>query len=414
MEPIQAYFDHIPDELVAALALFLLLAAPRLVMRIKLPGLVGLLGAGILLGPSVLGLVPADDEVVEWLGELGKLLLMFYAALEVDLDRFMATRNHSFTFGALSFAVPLLGGALVAFAFGYPWLGAVLIGSLLASHTLLGYPIVRRVHVVRNEAVTAVIGGTIVTDTAALLVLAICVSIHAGGFSPLAIGLQLVALAIYIPVILLGVGWLTRWLIEHLGGDVRSAILILLLVVFIGAASAELIGLEGIIGAFLVGLAVNRVVSGTPVKERVEFFGNIMFVPMFFLAMGVQLDLAAFAQSLVTDLPFVAAILAILFATKWLAAAATGRLFGYSRGQTLTMWSLSLPQVAATLAAAMVAHGTLNSEGEPLIDALALNAIIVVMVVTSIAGPILTERFATRLPDADPSQAPTPTTEAFE
>lgn len=400
MEQMRIVVDSIPGGLEAAIILFLLLVAPRLFERVGLPGLVGLLVAGILIGPSGIGMVGTHDEVLEFLADLGKLLLMFYAAVEIDLDRFNATRNRSFAFGGLSFSLPLLGGAAVAVVSGYGWLAAVLIGSLLASHTLLGYPIVQRFKIVRNEAVTVVIGGTIVTDTAALLVLAICVSIHTGGFSPAAIALQLLALALYVPAILLGLSWLTRWLLDRLGASDVNAMIVLLLVVFIGAATAELIGLEGIIGAFLTGLAVNRALTGTPSKAKIEFFGNIMFVPIFFLVMGVNLDLGAFVRTLQADLPFVAAIVATLFVAKWLAAALTGWVFRYSTAATLTMWSLSLPQVAATLAAALVAYQTINAAGERLIDELALNSIIVLMVVTSILGPILTERFAKRLSQA--------------
>lgn len=198
---------------------------------------------------------------------------MFYAGLEIDLDRFKSTKYRSLTFATLRFAFPLLGGAAVALVFGYGWLSAVLIGSLLASHTLLGYPIVSRLGLVHNEAVTVAVGGTIATDTAALVVLALCVSIHTTGFSPASVGLQILQLALYIPGILLGVSWFARRLFHRMGNTDADAMVVLLFIVFIGAATAELINLEGIIGAFLTGLAVNRALSGTPAKEKIEFFG---------------------------------------------------------------------------------------------------------------------------------------------
>lgn len=403
MDELRAIASNVPNGFLTAFILFLLLAGPRFFERIGLPGLVGLLGAGVLIGPSGLEITGAHDEVLGFLSDLGKLLLMFYAGLEIDLDRFKATKNRSFTFAMLSFGFPLIGGAAVAYLFGYGWLSAILIGSLLASHTLLGYPIVSRLGLVKNEAVTVAVGGTIVTDTAALMVLALCVSIHTTGFSPASLGLQILQLALYVPAILLGVSWFARRLFHRLGNTEADAMIVLLFIVFIGASTAELINLEGIIGAFLTGLAVNRALSGTPAKAKIEFFGNVLFVPSFFLAMGVKLDLEAFAWTLRTNLLFVGSVVGILFLAKWVAAYVTKRSFGYTRDEKLTMWSLSLPQVAATLAAALVAFEAINVDGERLIDEAALNAIIVLMVVTAIVGPILTERFAKRLA-ASPEQ----------
>src|SRR5262245_66668908 len=132
---------------------------------------------------------------------------MFFAGMEIDLVQFNRTRNRSVGFGLLTFSLPLAAGLLVEFGAGYPWVGALLIGSLLASHTLIAYPIVEKLGKLRNEAVTVTIGATVFTDVAALLVLAVCIPIHASGFAPTTFAVQVLELAVYVPAVVLGLGW---------------------------------------------------------------------------------------------------------------------------------------------------------------------------------------------------------------
>ena len=163
---------------------------------------------------------------------------------------------------------------------------ALLIGSLLASHTLLGYPVIERLGLVRTEAATVTIGATIFTDIAALLVLAICIPIHMSGFSASAFGLQLVQLAVYVPLVLFGLSALVGWLMGKLKDSKEGQFLVLLLAVAIAGIGADAINLEGIIGAFLAGLALNRAVHQSEAKGELEFLGNTLFIPMFFVTIG--------------------------------------------------------------------------------------------------------------------------------
>jgi Kef-type K+ transport system membrane component KefB len=185
----------------------------------------------------------------------------------------------------------------------------------------------------------------------------------------------------------------------------EGQVLVMLLVVAVAAVGAEAIHLEGIIGAFLAGLALNRAVGESRAKHELEFLGNTLFIPMFFITVGFLIDVRVFAATLVTHLGLVAAIVGGLILSKLLAAHLARRAFDYSRVQGLVMWSLSLPQVAATLAAALVAFEAQDAAGRGLIDEPVLNSVIVLMVVTSILGPILTEQFGRRL-KADPNIAP--------
>lgn len=387
-----------------SIAMIVLFTVPPLCRRVRLPAVVGLLAAGVLVGPHGIGIAPRHGEVAHFFAELGKLLLMFFAGMEIDLAQFNRTRNRSVGFGLLTFSLPLAAGMLVGLAAGYPIIGALLIGSLLASHTLIGYPIVERLGQLRNEAVTVTIGATVFTDVAALLVLAVCIPIHTSGFSPDTFGIQLLELALYVPAVLVGLGWVAKRLFA-LKPPKEGQFALMLLLVAVAAVAAEAINLEGIIGAFLVGLAVNTATRDSEAKHELEFIGNHLFIPVFFITIGFLIDLRTFAETLTRHFPLALGIVGGLIVSKFLAAEAARRLYGYSRTEGLTMWSLSLPQVAATLAAALVAYDTTNAAGERLIELPVLNSVIVLLVVTSVLGPILTERYAKRLP---PPTAPGP------
>ncbi|OUC12027.1 MAG: sodium:proton antiporter [Alkalinema sp. CACIAM 70d] len=374
-----------------------ILIIPPVFERLRLPGLVGLLVAGVVLGQSGLKLLDSESDTIKLLSDIGKIYLMFVAGLEIDLDQFRKTRNRSIGFGFLTFLMPMLAGIAVGQIFNFSWNASFLIGSLLASHTLLAYPIVSRLGVVTNEAVTVTIGATIFTDTGALLVLAICVGIHAGGFTWLSLLTLLGGLAIYSAATLFGLDWAGKAFFKRSGDEEGKQFLFILLALFMASVGAQVIGVEKIVGAFLAGLAVNDVLGRSPIREKVEFVGSVLFIPCFFVDMGLLIDIPAFLKTL-GSLGLTAAIVGALIGSKFLAALFAKILYGYKQNEYLTMWSLSLPQVAATLAATLVAYQSLNPAGERLIPESVLNSVIVLMIVTSILGPVLTSRFANKLP----------------
>ncbi|NET86976.1 MAG: universal stress protein [Kamptonema sp. SIO1D9] len=391
--------NFIPDSPIVDFTILLLviLTVPPIFEKIKLPGLVGLLVAGVILGQNGLNLLSAEDETMKLLSDIGKIYLMFVAGLEIDLAEFRKTKNRSLGFGLATFLLPLIIGAIVGRIFGFGWNSAILIGSLIASHTLLGYPIVNRLGVVANESVTVTIGATIFTDIAALLVLAICVAIHSGEFSTLTLVIQLAALAIYAAAVLFGLDWAGKEYFRRTGDEESNQFLFVLLAVFLASVGAQLINVDKIVGAFLAGLAVNDVVGHGPVEEKVEFVGSTLFIPFFFVGMGLLLDIPAFINSLSTGLGLTLAILVGLLGSKFLAALLAKLLYKYNWNEALTMWSLSLPQVAATLAAALA-----GLEAGLIPDAV-FNAVIVLMLITSILGPLATARFASKLPIPKPT-----------
>jgi Na+:H+ antiporter len=387
---------HLPPLARFAVALMIFLTVPALCQRIRLPAVVGLLAAGVLFGPSGLHVAPQHSQVAEFFAEIGKLLLMFFAGLEIDLHQFQRVRHRSIGFGLASFGFPLVMGVGLGLLFGYDALPALLIGSVFASHTLLGYPIVQRLGLVRNEAVTVTIGATIFTDDAALLVVAVCIPIHTTGFSTSAFLLQVVELAIYVPVVVLVLSYAAHYLMDRVRSK-EGQLLVILLMVVVAAIAAEAIHLEGIIGAFLAGLAVNRAIENTQAKHDLEFLGNALFIPAFFVTIGFLIDVRVFIDTIVGNLPLVCGIVATPIIAKYLAGATTQKSLGYTRDEGMIMWALALPQVAATLAVALTAYEAKDAAGERLMDAAVLNSVLVLVVVTSVLGPILTEVFGKRM-----------------
>ncbi len=415
------------------LLLAIVLIIPPIFERIKLPGLVGLIAAGVVFGGSGLGWLQAEADTMKLFSDIGKIYLMFVAGLEIDMVLFQKTRDRAMGFGLLTFGLPLLGGIAVGQVFGFGWLASVLIGSLLASHTLLAYPIIQQLGVVDDEAVTVTIGATIFTDIGSLLVLAICLGVNQGDFSIVKLLTLLGSLGLYAIAVLVGLKRLGILFFKKMGRDEGNRVLFVLLSVFLSAVVARLIGVEDIIGAFLAGLAINSVVGDGPVKEKTEFMGSVLFIPMFFVNMGLLLDLDAFSDILAAiNLPL--AIVGTLLLTKLLAVLAAKQLYRYSWIQSWTMWSLSIPrvqlkvnfflkhllkgqqiraayervfkglsiptftfnytpipQVAATLAAALVAFQAeiINSE--------VFNSVILLMLVTAVLGPLVTTATAQRL-----------------
>jgi Kef-type K+ transport system membrane component KefB/nucleotide-binding universal stress UspA family protein len=373
--------------------LIVILTVPPLFEKLRLPGLVGLLVAGVILGQNGLKLLNSETETMKLLSEIGKVYLMFVAGLEIDLKQFRKTKNRSMGFGFLTFIVPMITGIVLGRLFDFGWNASVLIGSLLASHTLLAYPIVSRLGVVTNEAVTVTIGATIFTDTAALLVLAVCVGIHAGEFTAFSLASLLIGLAIYSAVVLFGFDWAGKEFFRRSGDAQGNQFLFILIALFVASVGAQAIGVEKIVGAFLAGLAVNDVLGRSPVREKVEFVGSVLFIPCFFVDMGLLIDLPVFIKTL-SAFGLTAAIVLGLIGSKFIAALIAQLIYRYNFPEMMTMWSLSLPQVAATLAATLVGYQTLNPAGERLIGEDVLNSVIVLMVVTSILGPLITARFA--------------------
>jgi Kef-type K+ transport system membrane component KefB/nucleotide-binding universal stress UspA family protein len=391
--------------LIVAIAMAIFLVAPPVFERMRVPGIIGLIVAGAVVGPTGLGVLARDATIV-LLGTVGILYLVFLAGLELDLHRFARYRRGSIIFGLISFGIPMLLGTVVMPLLGFDWSAALLIGSIIGSHTLLAYPIVSRLGLVKNAAVTTVVGGTLVTDTLALTVLAVIAG-SIGGALSVGFFVQLFGvLGLYAALILLGVPRLGRWFFRNTSGNAAAEFVFLMTVLFASAWLAELAGAQPIIGAFLAGLTLNRLILNEgPLMNRVRFVGSALFIPFFLLSVGMLVDPRVLVGSAEVWIVAITLIL-MVHAGKFLASVLAARILGYTRDEMVVMFGLSVPQAAATLAVTFVGL-EIGLFGDTVV-----NAVIVMILVTGLVGPSLVERFGRtvaleeELKPYDPTEAP--------
>ena len=390
-EPVQVFF----------VILLIILFAPLLLNRIKIPSIVGLILAGTLVGPHGLHLLQNTQTTL--FGTVGLLYIMFLAGLEIDLNEFKKNRHKSLGFGAITFLIPLSMGTVVSlFILDYPLPSSLLLASMFSTHTLISYPLASRLGITKNEAVTVTVGGTIITDTAALLMLAVIVS---SSEQPLTYTYWLrlmVSIVIFVWAILWGMPRIARWFFRNAEKEGVIQYIFTLLMMFTAAVLAEVAGLEPIIGAFLAGLALNRLIVRTsPLMNRVEFIGNALFLPFFLINVGMLVDVRVILQG--PQALFVAGILtAVALGSKWFAAFITQKIYHFSVLQRNTIFGLSSAHAAATIAIILIAYN-LN-----FLDENVLNGTIILIFVTCMVSSFVTDRAGRALALHESHQPPTP------
>jgi Kef-type K+ transport system membrane component KefB len=389
-----------------AIVTILVLLTPHLMRHVRLPPLIGYILIGVAIGPHALGVVPKHPEAATFMAELGKILLLFFVGLEVDIQQFLRSKAHSVTFGCLTFGLPCAAGMAAGLLLGYPMLTAIMIGVILAPHTMIAYPMVQAAGLHSRLSITVAAGATIIADVLALLLLAICQNTQANGFDLGTVALQLGQMAILILVVTVGFGVTGHWLLAKLGQGEEACFALMLAIVGVGAGLADWLHIEPILGAFLAGLGVNSAVREAEGKEKLVFLGNTFFIPAFFVVTGFSIDLKVFAMTIWENIWLVLFLLAALGLSKWGAAEIAGRVWKMGAADRALATSLTLPHVAATLAAAIVAYQTMNAAGERLIDSTLLNIALVIVVATSIVGPILTDRSVRKLRAGEPVTPP--------
>ncbi|MCF3108578.1 cation:proton antiporter [Niabella sp. CC-SYL272] len=368
------------------IVILIVLLAPILLNKLKIPHLIGLIIAGALTGPNGLGILDRDSSIVVS-GTTGLLYIMFLAGLEIDLIEFKKNKWKSITFGMYTFCIPMIIGTLGSYyLLHFNWMTSILLGSLISSHTLLAYPIVSKLGIAKDRSVNITVGGTMITDTLALLVLAVIVGMTKGQVDAafwLRLTLSILAFGLIVWFLFPIIG---RWFFKKVQDKISQFIFVLVMV-YLGAVLAELAGVEGIIGAFLSGLALNRLIPATsPLMNRVEFVGNALFIPFFLISVGMLIDFKAFVKD--TETIKVAAVLTVgVIVAKYLAAWATAKTFRLNKPQLRVIFGLSVAQAAATLAAVMVGYNIIISEtpdGEPirLLNEAVLNGSILVILIT--------------------------------
>ncbi len=365
-----------------------LIVGPFLIGKLRLPATIGLVLGGAIVGPQTLGWIERGQ--MDALGDIGLLYLMFMAGLELDLILFKRYRNAALGFGVITFTCPFVIGIVVGQLLGYSVATSILLGSIWASHTLVSLPEVKQAGLTGDRSVALTVSATALTDTLALIVLAVVTSgavDDPNGRPMLDLTIGLVVLGIYTLVVLPRIG---PWVFRTIATE-RTTRLVFLIFAFSSAGLiADHFGIEGLVGAFLAGLGVNRIVpAGGPLAERVEFLGNALFVPAFLVFVGTQLDLSALGSA--STLTLAATFLAIVVVGKTLAAVIMGRLQHLSFAQVGLMASMTYGQAAATLAAALVG----SSVG--LFDDGIFNAVLVTVMITILISSIGTTLFARRI-----------------
>jgi Kef-type K+ transport system membrane component KefB len=384
--------------LVFSLLLFIILLSPIVLRRLRIPGIIGLIISGLIIGPHALGLIGYNalqsEGSIKLFSTIGLLYIMFMAGLELDLNQFKKYLNKSLTFGLLTFILPLiLGYPICYYALNLDATASLLVASMFSTHTLVAYPIISKYGLSKHSSVAITVGGTILTDTAVLIILAIISSSTQGNLDG-AFWLRLItSLTIFSIIMFYGIPKVARWFFSKLDSEKSSQYIFVLSVVFFAAFLAEVAGVEHIIGAFVAGLVLNRLIPHNSIlMNRIDFIGNSLFIPFFLIYVGMVVDYRAFLQG---TWPLVIAGVLTTFAifSKWLAAFVTQLIFKMSSTERQVIFGLSTSHAAATLAIIMVGY----NEGNGILDINIVNGTVLLILFTCMTASFVTESAGKKL-----------------
>lgn len=393
------------------LVLLIILFAPILLTKLRIPHIIGMILAGLAIGEHGFNILVRDSSF-ELFGKVGVYYIMFLAGLEMNMADFKKNRGKAVALGLLAFIIPIsIGMVTNVLLLKYSLITSILLASMYASHTLVAYPIVIRYGISRQRSVSIAVGGTAVTDTLTLLVLAVISGVfkgEAGGLFWLWLVVRFVVLGGLIMWLLPRVG---RWFFRRYDDNVMQYIFVLAMV-FLGAGLMELIGMEGILGAFLVGLVLNRLIPHvSPLMSHLEFVGNALFIPYFLIGVGMLIDVKVIFGG--GDALKVAGVMIVVaLGGKWIASWLTQKIYRMSALERELMFGLSNAQAAATLAAVLVGYNIILPDGSRLLNEDVLNGTVLLILVTCIVSSFTTERAARKMamgeahPEEDRSREP--------
>lgn len=393
------------------LVLLIILFAPILLTKLRIPHIIGMILAGLAIGEHGFNILVRDSSF-ELFGKVGVYYIMFLAGLEMNMADFKKNRGKAVALGLLAFIIPIsIGMVTNVLLLKYSLITSILLASMYASHTLVAYPIVIRYGISRQRSVSIAVGGTAVTDTLTLLVLAVISGVfkgEAGGLFWLWLVVRFVVLGGLIMWLLPRVG---RWFFRRYDDNVMQYIFVLAMV-FLGAGLMEFIGMEGILGAFLVGLVLNRLIPHvSPLMSHLEFVGNALFIPYFLIGVGMLIDVKVIFGG--GDALKVAGVMIVVaLGGKWIASWLTQKIYRMSVLERELMFGLSNAQAAATLAAVLVGYNIILPDGSRLLNEDVLNGTVLLILVTCIVSSFTTERAARKMamgeahPEEDRSREP--------
>ena len=375
------------------LVLMIILFAPIILGRLRIPHIIGMILAGVVIGKYGFNILERDSSF-ELFGKVGIYYIMFLAGLEMDLENLKKNLGRAFVFGLLTFAIPFAVGMWVGMSlFRFSVGASLLLSSIFASHTLVAYPIVGRYGLSRHASVSISIGGTMFALTVSLFVLAGISGIYKGELdsgSWMLFVLKCVAYCVF-------VFWIfprfARWFFRKYEDNVMQYIFVLALV-FLSAALAELAGMEGIFGAFLAGLVLNRLIPHvSPLMNRTEFVGNALFIPYFLIGVGMLINLGTLFSGGET-LKVVLVMVVIATVTKWIAAWLTQKIYRMSKASRQMLFGLSNAHAAGALAMVMVGTKIEIAPGEYLMNEGMLNGVVIMILFSCIISSMVTEHAA--------------------
>ena len=379
------------------LVLIIILFAPMILGRLRIPHIIGMILAGVVVGKYGFNILERDSSF-ELFGKVGLYYIMFLAGLEMDMDDFKKNRTKGLVFGMFTFLIPMGLGIWSSMSMlDYGFLTSVLLASMYASHTLIAYPIISRYGLSRQRTVSITIGGTAVTVVLALMVLAVIGGMYKGEDVGGLFWVLLVAKVVLLfGLIIFLMPRISRWFFRTYEDAVMQFIFVLAMV-FLGGGLMELVGMEGILGAFLAGLVLNRFVPHvSPLMNRLEFVGNALFIPYFLIGVGMIIDVRClFTEGEALKVAVVMTVVATF--SKWLAAWITQKIYGMKKVEGSLIFGLSNAQAAATLAAVLIGHGIIMENGERLLNDDVLNGTVVMILFTCIISSVVTERAARKM-----------------
>jgi Kef-type K+ transport system membrane component KefB len=394
----QFHFPFTNPVNIFTLVLLIIFFAPALMAKIKMPDIVGFIIAGAIIGPYGLNLL-TKNLAVDLFATIGLLYIMFLAGVELNLNEFKKKKHKSLMFGFLTFSIPIVIGFPVCYCLlGYPLITSLLTASMFATHTLVTYPIASKYKVSGNEAVAVTIGGTILTDTAVLIILAVILEAKNGGLTA-AFWLQLIiSFALFLAIVFFIVPRAAKWFLVRAETNKASHYVLILTCVFCAAFLAQIAGVEPIIGAFIAALALNRLIpKPSRLFSNIEFVGNSIFIPFFLISVGMIVNIHVLFRGFGAIIVALS-LIAVAITGKWLAAFVAQKVYHYSTAQRNLMFGLSNSHAAATLAIILIGYKS------GIIDDDILNGTIVLILVTCIVASIIVERACKKLAPAPKHQ----------
>ncbi len=378
------------------LVLVIILFAPIVLERLRIPHIIGMILAGIVIGEHGFNIL-ARDSSFELFGKVGLYYIMFLAGLEMNMEDFKSIRFKATVLGLLAFVIPLVIGIWTNVSLlGYTITASVLLASMYASHTLIAYPIVIRYGINRQRSVNIAVGGTAVTDTLTLLVLAVVGGMYKGEYSEMFwvwLALKVILISGFIMITFPRIG---RWFFRRYNDNVVQYIFVMAMV-FLGAGLMEFVGMEGILGAFLAGLVLNRLIPHvSPLMSHLEFVGNALFIPYFLIGVGMLIDLNVLFGH-IDSLKVASVMIVVALGGKWIASWLTQKIYRMRGIERAMMFGLSSAQAAATLAAVLVGYNIILPDGSRLLNDDVLNGTIMLILATCVVSSFITEHAAKRM-----------------